>query len=32
MMDYNPTFIGETDAGRRSRLDNVRISLGILFH
>ena len=32
MMDYNPTFIGETDAGRRSRLDHVRISLGILFH
>ena len=32
MMDYNPTFIGETDAGRRNRLDNVRISLGILFH
>jgi opacity protein-like surface antigen len=32
MMDYNPTFIGETDAGRRGRLDNVRISLGILFH
>jgi opacity protein-like surface antigen len=32
MMDYNPTFIGETDAGGRSRLDNVRISLGILFH
>lgn len=32
MMDYNPTFIGETAAGRRSRLDQVRISLGILFH
>ena len=32
MMDYNPTFIGETDAGRRNRLDNVRLSLGILFH
>lgn len=32
MMDYNPTFIGETDAGGRSRLDHARISLGILFH
>lgn len=32
MMDYNRTFIGVTDAGRRSRLDHVRISLGILFH
>lgn len=32
MMDYNPTFIGETVAGGRSRLDHVRLSLGILFH
>ena len=32
MMDYNPTFIGESDTGGRSRLDHVRLSLGILFH
>lgn len=31
LMDYNPTFIGETDAGDRRRFDNVRISIGILF-
>jgi opacity protein-like surface antigen len=32
MMDYNPTFIGVTDTGGRSRLDHVRLSIGILFH
>lgn len=31
-MDYNPAFITKTDAGSRDRRDNVRISLGILFH
>ncbi len=32
LMDYNPAFITHTDAGARDRRDNVRISLGILFH
>jgi opacity protein-like surface antigen len=31
-MDYNPAFITHTDTGARDRRDNVRISLGVLFH
>lgn len=32
LLDYNPVFITHTDTGARDRRDNVRISLGILFH
>jgi opacity protein-like surface antigen len=32
MMDYNPTFLKESDLGSRERQDHVRLSLGILFH
>ena len=32
LIDYNPVFITHTDTGARDRRDNVRISLGILFH
>lgn len=31
-MDYNPAFITHTDTGASDRRDNVRISLGVLFH
>lgn len=32
MMDYNPAFIGETGTGGHSRLNHVRLSIGLLFH
>lgn len=32
LIDYNPVFITHTDTGARDRRDNVRLSLGILFH
>jgi opacity protein-like surface antigen len=32
LMDYNPAFITHTDTGAGDRRDNVRISLGVLFH
>ncbi|HJR06104.1 MAG TPA: outer membrane beta-barrel protein [Pyrinomonadaceae bacterium] len=32
LLDYNPVFITHTDTGARDRRDQIRISLGILFH
>ena len=32
MMDYNATYLKESDLGSRDRQDHVRLSLGILFH
>ena len=31
-IDYNPTFLNDSGLGPRSRQDNVRLSLGLLFH
>ena len=32
MIDYNPTFLNNSGFDSRERQDNVRLSLGILFH
>jgi opacity protein-like surface antigen len=31
-IDYNPTFLDDSGLGPRHRQDNIRLSLGILFH
>lgn len=31
-IDYNPTFLNNSGLGSRDRQDNVRLSLGVLFH
>lgn len=31
-IDYNPTFLGDAITPSRNRQDNVRLSLGVLFH